>query len=79
MENKFENAVDDSLDNFFGDVRTEVFLLNIIAGIGLILLGFVLLKNRASERKNVFGWIALTVGCLGMLSGVAQFLGYFLS
>ncbi|CAI6082643.1 hypothetical protein PAECIP112173_03640 [Paenibacillus sp. JJ-100] len=79
MEKKFENVVDGILDNFFVHFTTEIFLLNIIGGIGLILLGFVLLKSRASEGKKVFGWIALTVGCLGMLSGVAQFLGYFMS
>ncbi|MOA68827.1 hypothetical protein D3C78_1966500 [compost metagenome] len=67
------------MDNLFGHFKSEVFMLNIIGGIVLILLGFVLLKNRASEGKKVFGWILLTTGCLGMLSGAAQFVGYVMS
>lgn len=79
MENKFDNKVDGVLDNLFGHFKSEVFILNIIAGIVLILLGFVLLKNRATEGKKMFGWILLTIGCLGMLSGAAQLIGYVMS
>lgn len=79
MEKKFENTVDGVLDNLFGHFKSEVSILNIIGGIVLILLGFVLLKNRATEGKKVFGWILLTIGCLGILSGAAQLVGYVMS
>ena len=79
MEKKIENAVDGLLDNVFGQFQSQVFFLNIIGGIILVILGLGLLKNKSTDGKRLLGWIAMSMGCLGLLSGVAQLINFVVS
>lgn len=79
MDDKMENAVDGILDSICGHFQLEVFYLNIIVGLLLIVWGFALLKKRNSDGKRVFGWISLSIGCVGMLSGAVQLLRFVMS
>lgn len=68
-----ERFLDDMLESIFGGYNLQI---NVIVGILLIAVGIILFcisKNQSSKGKKTAGWICIGIGCLGILSGVIQF------
>ncbi len=67
-----EKAIDNMLENIFGGFNLQ---LNIIIGALLIIAGIAVLslsKRPLSGGKIAVGWVCIGIGCLGILSGIAQ-------
>ncbi|MNN30495.1 hypothetical protein D3C81_1441450 [compost metagenome] len=72
MNSKFDSTVDGFLDRILGPFQSQIFFVNIIVGILLIILSLRLLRNNSSEKRRLLGWVILAAGCLGIISGTVQ-------
>lgn len=67
-----EFSIDKILDNIFGGISSQLFIVNIIFSIILIVGGIYLLRDKSSKVKQTIGLICIVIGCLGILIRVLQ-------
>ncbi|MEN1762288.1 hypothetical protein [Anoxynatronum sibiricum] len=74
MEQKFERFIDNALDRIFGGFEPQLLLFNVGLSVLFIVFGVFLLNKKASKNINIIGWTCFTIGSLGMISGIVQFI-----
>ncbi len=66
-----EKFINTMLENIFGGMGSQMFVLNIIFAAMLIIVGIVLLiRKQSSKAKQAIGWICIGIGCLGALTRI---------
>lgn len=69
-----EKFIDTMLENIFGGMTSQLFYINIIVGIILVIVGIFLLIRKPTKVKRVVGWICIGIGILGALTRILLFL-----
>lgn len=65
-----EQRFDSFLNNLFSGMGSGLMILNAILGIGLIITGIILIKNKS--RKKTAGMVCIVLGVLAIISGIVQ-------
>lgn len=69
-----ERLIDSMLDRIFEGLSLK---LNIFLGLILTVVGIIMFcsyKKQPSKGKKIVGGICLGIGCIGVFSGIIQFL-----
>ncbi|MCC5912706.1 MAG: hypothetical protein JJT76_20000 [Clostridiaceae bacterium] len=74
MEQKFEGFMDNMLERIFGGFEPQLLLFNVVLSVVFIVFGVFLLKKQVSKSRNIIGWTCFTIGSLGIISGIVQFI-----
>ena len=68
MEQKIETAI----DNLLNSVAPQLYILSIIFGIIITILGIILIHRKSSKLKFNIGIFCVIIGILGSLFGTFQ-------
>lgn len=73
---KFENRLDNYVNDTLGGVSPFLYLLNVIKRIILIILGVFLIikKMNSGEKMSIFRIICIVIGVIAVLSCLMQYL-----
>ena len=74
MEQKVEDFIDNMLDRIFSGFGPQLLLFNVVLSLIFIVFGVFLLRKQASKTMNIIGWACFTIGSLGIISRVVQFI-----